>query len=204
MDTQGLYSSFPRQSSHFIHLPYGTTASHYPISPSATWGTRTRENCTSICGLPNRSRWKTNSLDSNSTPQPPPVTQPAHIHAYVIPRSWPQKTHHIQSLYCNISISIFFYVGGGKGLFSFVPRAWRKKAGEEGKETYSCCWHRGPEGRSHSASTLSAYSAHSAAAPGCPRSSDPDLSSDCLVNPCKSQICSPPECQLWLSSGCSA
>lgn len=75
---------------------------------------------------------------------------------------------------------------------------WRRQ------RTYSCCWHTGPEGRSHSASALSAYSARSAAAPGWPRSSDPDLSSDCLVNPCKPQICSPPECQLLLSSGCSA
>lgn len=125
-------------------------------------------------------------------------------HISIIRSLWVDLRSPITHALNNISKYYYFCERRCKRVVSFVPRAWRKKADEEHKDTYSCYWHTEPEGRSHSVSTLSAYSAHSAAAPGYPMSSDPDLSADCLANPCKSQIYSPPECQLLLSSGCSA
>lgn len=176
--------SFLRKSSHFIHLSYA----HYSFllfhSPSATRGTRTRENSTFL--------WTHKQLLLEYKvleQQLSSITSPcykANTHISRMWSLWADLTRPIMYGFTTVKIIVSVsFCGRQQRAASFTPKAWRRKADEEGKQTYSCCWHKGPEGRSHSVSTLLTYSVHSAAAPGCPMSWDPGLSDNCLVNPCK-------------------
>lgn len=80
MDTQGLYSSLPRQSSQFIHPPYGTTASHYPIYPLAQGA---REEGRTVLLIVDSQTDFTGRQIPWIVPQDHnlPVAKPVHIHA---------------------------------------------------------------------------------------------------------------------------